>query len=72
MATDEVSKPTEGDKVLITRRGIPVAMLVSPKGRDATDVAQVVRDMLAYRDQHRPRLGAGLTVRDLVQEGRRF
>jgi hypothetical protein len=33
------------------------------------DVAQVVADMLAYRDEQGPKLG-GLKIRDLINEGR--
>ncbi len=39
----------QGDRVLITRRGKAVAMLVPPEGDRQADVAEVVREMLAFR-----------------------
>jgi hypothetical protein len=38
----------------------------------ATDVAGVVREMLAARDQNGPKLTPHLSTRKLVEEGRRF
>jgi len=66
---DRVSK---GERVVITRRGKAIAMLVPPETATATDVAAVVREMLSHRDQHGPKLGRGLSIRKLVEEGRRF
>lgn len=60
-----------GERIVITKRGKPVAMLV-PWQTDKPDVLTMVREMLQYRDTHGPRLGAKCTVRDLLEEGRRF
>ena len=59
----------EGERITITRHGRPIAMLVSPSGLPETTPAQVVEELLAF-GFHRP-LGPDLTVRDLVEEGRR-
>ncbi len=65
---DQVAR---GKRVLITRRGKPAALLSPPPAEAKKDVAEVVREMLALRDREGPTLG-GLTVRDLIEEGRRF
>ncbi len=62
----------QGERILITRRGKPVAMLVPPEEPAAADVPTTIREMLATRDREGPKLGRGLTVRQLVEEGRRF
>lgn len=67
-----LTRVEKGDRVVITRRGKPVAMLVPPEAPAETNVSQVVRDMLKHRDQHGPKLGRGLSVRQLVEEGRRY
>jgi prevent-host-death family protein len=70
--TQLLERVSKGERVVITRRGKPIAMLVPPETVTATDVTAVVRDMLSHRDQHGPKLGRGLSIRKLVEEGRRF
>jgi prevent-host-death family protein len=67
-----LERVAHGEKVLITRRGKPVAMLVPPESERPADVSAVVREMLDARDQGGPRLGKGLTARELREAGRRF
>jgi prevent-host-death family protein len=64
---DRVAK---GERIVITKRGQPVAMLV-PHGESGLDMQQTVLDMLAVRDREGPRLGSKLTIRQLRGEGRR-
>ena len=60
-----------GETIVITRHGKPVARLVPATAERARpDVRQAVAEMLAYRDKHGPTL-EGLSVRDLIEEGRR-
>jgi hypothetical protein len=46
-------------------------MLVPPEPERTTDVAGVVGDMLVARDKGGPKLGKGLTIRKMIEEGRR-
>jgi prevent-host-death family protein len=64
---DQVAK---GKTILITRRGKPAAVLGPPPAAEK-DVKQVVKEMLEYRDRKKQTLG-GLSVRELIEEGRRF
>jgi antitoxin (DNA-binding transcriptional repressor) of toxin-antitoxin stability system len=66
---DRVAK---GKKVLITRRGKPAALLSPPPRQEQRDVHQVVQEMLAFRDREGPTLGGKVTIRELIDEGRRF
>jgi antitoxin (DNA-binding transcriptional repressor) of toxin-antitoxin stability system len=65
---DQVAK---GKKVLITRRGKPAALLSPPPVEAGKDVRQVVKEMLLYRDRQK-RTRGGLSVRELIEEGRRY
>ena len=67
-----LERVANGERLVITRRGKAVAMVVPPEDKTKPGLAQVVEDMLASRDSNGPRLGKGATVRDLVEEGRRF
>lgn len=66
---DQVAK---GKEILITRRGTPAALLVPPPQKNDKDVRHVVREMLAFRDREGPTLGGKTTIRELINEGRRF
>jgi len=66
---DQVAR---GKKILITRRGRPAALLTPPPQEVEADVGEVIRRMKEFRRQHGPTLGPGLSIRDLIEEGRRF
>ena len=59
----------EGERITITRHGRPVALLMPPQGSSDRTVSDVVQEIKALR---RGRiLGSDLSVRDLIDEGRR-
>jgi prevent-host-death family protein len=64
---DQVAR---GKKVLITRRGKPAALLSPPPTEADKDVRQIIRQMKDLRRGNV--LGKGLSVRDLIDEGRRY
>jgi prevent-host-death family protein len=66
-----IERVARGEKILITRRGVAVALLTQPPQQRVRNVRQVAEDMLAFRDTAGPRLGK-LSVRELIDEGRRF
>jgi len=66
---DQVAK---GRKVLITRRGKPAAVIGPPPREGHREVRQVVKEMLAFRDSEGPALGGQLSIRELIEEGRRL
>jgi prevent-host-death family protein len=58
-----------GERITITRHGRAVAELVPPSGSPDVTTDEAVEGLLAFRAGHT--LGRGLTVRDLISEGRR-
>jgi prevent-host-death family protein len=70
--TELLGRVAKGERILITNRGQPVAMLVPPESQKPQDVATVVEEMLRARDEAGPTLGKRLTVRQMIEEGRRF
>jgi antitoxin (DNA-binding transcriptional repressor) of toxin-antitoxin stability system len=59
-----------GEKILITRRGTPVALLTQPPPKVVRDGRQVVEDMLAYRNRQKRTTGA-LSIRQMIEHGRK-
>lgn len=61
-----------GEEITIRRHGAPVAKLVPVTSKLSTEQRRQRR--LAFenwRDEHGPTLGVGVTIRDLIDEGRR-
>ncbi|MBI4541104.1 MAG: type II toxin-antitoxin system prevent-host-death family antitoxin [Gemmatimonadetes bacterium] len=58
-----------GERITITRHGRPVAELVPAPGSPDRTVDEAIGQILALRKGRR--LGSDLTVRDLIDEGRR-
>jgi antitoxin (DNA-binding transcriptional repressor) of toxin-antitoxin stability system len=65
---DEVAR---GETITITKHGTPVAQLGPPPEARRKDVRAAIDKWLAYRKEHNIRLD-GLTIREMIEEGRRF
>jgi hypothetical protein len=67
-----VVKRTKNDResFLLSLHGEPAPILLPPEPATA-ETSIVVQRMLARRDKERPTLGEGLTMRGLIEEGRR-
>lgn len=66
-----IERVAHGEKILITKRGVPVALLTQPPQTISRDVREVVSEMLAYRDRQK-RTSGKHTARQMIEEGRRF
>lgn len=66
---DLLDRVERGERITITRHGRPVAELV-PAG-DAPDltIEEAIQGLRSFRAEHP--LGKGLSIRDLITEGRR-
>jgi prevent-host-death family protein len=62
---DEVA---EGETITITKHGVPVALLVPSVATGTSSARDAVAGLRAFRSQHRLR---GVTIRELIDEGRR-
>ena len=63
-----LERVAEGERITITRHGIPVAMLVPPSPEAKADPAEVIRQIKDFRRTNRLE---GVTIRELIEEGRR-
>ncbi len=67
--TQLLDRVAKGERIIITNRGRPVAMLVPPEVTERPDIAEVGRKMLEYRDSVKRSLGCNF--RDLAHQGHR-
>lgn len=63
---DEVA---EGEEITITKHGVPVAVLVPPSRTKRRSTGEVIEELRELRKG--VRLGEDLTIRELIEEGRR-
>ena len=65
-----LERVAKGEKITITRHGIPTAMLV-PVGAAEAKLShkEIVDSMRALRKRVKP---GGMSVREMINEGRRF
>lgn len=68
--SDLLDQVARGKTILITRRGRPAALLTPPPEEARQDVKQVIAQMKALRRGNT--LGKGMSIRQLIEEGRRF
>ena len=66
-----LERAARGERILITKHGRAIAMLGPPTEEGQhLDAREVISAMRALRQG--TRLGEGVTLRDLIDEGRRF
>lgn len=63
-----LSRVAKGERIAITKHGVPVAILTPPDAPAARPAGEVIDDLRQLRQKIRLK---GLSVRDLIQEGRR-
>jgi prevent-host-death family protein len=59
-----------GERITITRHGRAVAELRPPEGAPQMTVDEAIAGLREFRDRHP--LGPDLTIKKLIDEGRRF
>lgn len=65
-----LKRAAKGEEITITKHGVPVALLVSPRKEvRRKDLSVVIQGIRAFRREHA--LG-GISLRELIEEGRRF
>jgi len=65
-----LSEVEQGATIIVTRHGVPVARIV-PIRHELKDSAAAIEEYRRFRDEHHVTLGEGLTIRDLIEDGRR-
>jgi prevent-host-death family protein len=70
MFDDLLAEVENGAAVEITRHGVPVARIVPIADHDFEKAAAAIGEWERYRDEHNLTLGEGVTIRELIEEGR--
>ena len=65
-----VERAARGEEIVITRRGEPVARLMPPQTPDALGQARTLAARIR-KSRAGQALGAGVSIRDMIEEGRR-
>jgi prevent-host-death family protein len=58
----------KGERITITKHGVPVAILQAPDIQKTVDTKSVINEIRDFRDRHT--LG-GISLREMIEEGRR-
>jgi prevent-host-death family protein len=64
-----LERVAKGERITITKHGVPLAVLVPPPAAEKPDVRAAVEEMRRFR---KGRSLGGLTIREMIEEGRRF
>ena len=64
-----LKRVARGERITITKHGVPIAMLVPIESKAKRDIGAVIEEIKKFRRGHK--LGK-LTIREMIEEGRRF
>jgi len=62
-----LARVAKGERITITKHGVPVAVLQPPDSSRTQDPKKVIRQLRAFRKRHK--LG-GVALKGMVEEGR--
>ena len=63
-----LEKVRKGDRITITKHGIPVAILQPVEPDKHTDVRSTIMEIRKFREKNKL---SGLSIREMIEEGRR-
>ncbi len=64
-----LERVSKGERITITRHGVPVAMLVPAPSAQKPDVRAAIEELKRFR---KGRSLGGLSIKEMINEGRRF
>jgi len=64
-----LERAARGERITITKHGVPIAMLVPFEDRPKADIRSVIEELKKFRRGHK--LGK-LTIREMIEEGRKY
>jgi prevent-host-death family protein len=65
-----LDRVARGEEIQITRNGRPIARLVPEPAEEIPDIRSVIAEIREFRKGRK--LGDDITIRELIEEGRRF
>ena len=66
-----LERVAQGEEITITKHGKPIARLVPvAPAKPKVDIRRVIEELKAFSKGNT--LGEGITIRDLIEKGRRF
>lgn len=65
-----IERAARGEEIVITRRGAQVARLMPPQVPDAKGQARILASRIRHSRAGQV-LGGGISIRDLIEDGRR-
>lgn len=63
-----LERVSKGERITITRHGVPVAVLLPPECQQKADPKRTIYKLRNFRKHHRLN---GLSLREMIEEGRR-
>jgi prevent-host-death family protein len=63
-----LERVSKGERIIITKHGIPIAVLQPPDPEKALDTKSVIAELRKLRNKHRL---DGFSIREMIEEGRR-
>ena len=64
-----LKRTAKGEEITITKHGVPIAMLVPAGTLKKSDVVAAIHGIREFRKGHTL---AGVSLREMIEEGRRF
>jgi prevent-host-death family protein len=64
-----LAEVANGETIEVTRHGVPVARIV-PLAHDFERASAAIDEWNRYKREHKISLGEGVTIRELIEEGR--
>jgi len=62
-----LARVIKGERITITKHGVPVAILQPPLPLRKTEPRKVIAELRKFREKHTLK---GLSIRDMIEEGR--
>ena len=63
-----LNRVAKGERITITKHGVPIAVLQSPEITRKTPVREVIALLREFRENHSL---DGISIREMIEEGRR-
>ncbi len=67
-----LERVAKGERITIMKRGVPMAVLVPPESVKSRPTAKEAVEAMKQFRENAPTLGGGVTIREMIEEGRRF